>query len=145
VKSSDEFDKRQYYLYLIQIFKKKGGVPTDRRYGYYVKRVEGLPFPTAEAQARLTNNRKRPGLSGHVMPAPASIPSGGTGFEPQSYAHGQVMQGHQQGNLLKGIDKKIFRNFDCYFCMFPSQLHTFYKVTKWFEIAFFSYIILSKI
>ena len=82
---------------------KKGGVPTDRRYGYYVKRVEGLPFPTAEAQARLTNNRKRPGLSGHVMPAPASIPSGGTGFEPQSYAHGQVMQGHQQGNLLKGI------------------------------------------
>ena len=93
-----------YFLYLIQIFWKKGGVPTDRRYGYYVKRVEGLPFPTAEAQARLTNNRKRPGLSGHVMPAPASIPSGGTGFEPQSYAHGQVMQGHQQGNLLEGID-----------------------------------------
>ena len=87
---------------------KKGGVPTDRRYGYYVKRVEGLPFPTAEAQARLTNNRKRPGLSGHVMPAPASIPSGqGTGFEPQSYAHGQVMQGHQQGNLLKGIDNYL--------------------------------------
>jgi hypothetical protein len=101
-------DKRPYFLYLIQIFWKKGGVPTDRRYGYYVKRVEGLPFPTAEAQARLTNNRKRPGLSGHVMPAPASIPSGqGTGFEPQSYAHGQVMQGHQQGNLLEGIDNYL--------------------------------------
>ena len=41
------------------------------------------------------------------MPAPASIPSGGTGFEPQSYAHGQVMQGHQQGNLLEGIDNYL--------------------------------------
>ena len=47
------------------------------------------------------------------MPAPASIPSGGTGFEPQSYAHGQVMQGHQQGNLLEGIDNytKDFLSF----------------------------------
>ena len=71
----------------------KGAVPLDRRYGYYVKRVEGLPFPTAEAQARLTNNRKRPGLSGHIMPAPTSVPPG-SGFE--SYG-GQVIQDQRAG------------------------------------------------
>lgn len=47
----------------------KGGVPTDRRV-YYVKRVEGLPFPTAESQARLTNSRKRASHSLGLMPAP---------------------------------------------------------------------------
>lgn len=49
----------------------KGGVATDRRV-YYVKRVEGLPFPTAEAQARLTHSRKR---VSNLMLAPASIPA----------------------------------------------------------------------
>ena len=49
----------------------KGGVPTDRRV-YYVKRVEGLPFPTAESQARLTSSRKRASHSLGLMPAPHS-------------------------------------------------------------------------
>ena len=52
----------------------KGGVPTDRRV-YYVKRVEGLPFPTAEAQARLIGSRKRASHTLGLMGAPTSIPS----------------------------------------------------------------------
>ena len=45
----------------------KSGVSTDRRV-YWVKRIEGLPFPTAEAQARLTTKKR------NLMGAPAIIP-----------------------------------------------------------------------
>ena len=51
----------------------KGGVATDRRV-YFVKRVEGLPFPSAEAQARLISSRKRASHTLGLMGAPASIP-----------------------------------------------------------------------
>ena len=74
----------------------KGGVPTDRRYGYYVKRGEGLPFPTAEAQARLTNNRKRPNIS--VMPAPTTIPQS-PGFE--SYPMQDQVRGVAEHGRIK--------------------------------------------
>ena len=46
----------------------KGGVSTDKRV-YYVKRAEGLPFPTVENQMRLTvSARKRP-----LMAAPPPV------------------------------------------------------------------------
>ena len=52
----------------------KSGVATERRV-YWVKRVEGLPFPTAEAQARLTSSRKRASHTLGLMGAPTAIPA----------------------------------------------------------------------
>jgi hypothetical protein len=54
----------------------KGGVTTDRRV-YWLKRVDGLPFPSAETQVRMSNNsRKRsaPPTMG-LMAAPPPVPA----------------------------------------------------------------------
>ena len=75
------------------------------RYGYYVKRVEGLPFPTAEAQARLTgggngNRKRQPSIS--VMPAPTSIP--GSIRDPQGLSGIYTDQVISQSGAVVSID-----------------------------------------